>query len=353
MTDEDAVQAASGRSPPLIPLKWRAELRDRVVKRGIQFVCGTPDYVPAGAASDIPLLRAGAKFAWLQGLRCVGRREFVTKSGIGYPFVCHIGDLSEYPYYHPHAYAKELALCFGWLATVERPIVYDLGANVGFISTHLAQMLAAKSPRIFAFEPVPETYAKLAISIAQLKLNNVVQSISSAIRDDAEPVHLVWSRGNSLVSHVRPAEADTSCGNTEIVSAPATTLDLHSANTNSSPDLIKMDIEGSEIAALRGARSLLAGEKRPAILFEYNPVTIKAQGTSPRCFAELLSAYDFHYVDDLENQLLPFGSPIADLNRIGWICNVFAVPKGAQAARWKACLATAQDWLKTHAARAA
>ncbi len=112
-----------------------------------------------------------------------------------------------------------------------------------------------------------------------------------------------------------------------------------------------MDIEGSEAAALRGARHLLSRDDRPAILFEHNPVTLSEQGATTRALAELLSGYEFYYVDDLQNQTLPFGSRVADIGRINWICNMFAVPRGDAAhAKWRAALALAQSQLGTPAA---
>ena len=57
------------------------------------------------------------------------------------------------------------AICAAWLRTEEKPIVFDVGANVGFVATQLAQMLNGRSPTIYAFEPVPATFAKLVLDL--------------------------------------------------------------------------------------------------------------------------------------------------------------------------------------------
>jgi len=283
---------------------------------------------------------------WLRALAGIGLRHFVARSGLGYEFVCHIGDLSEYPFYHPRAYEKELALSLGWLRQVARPAVYDLGANVGFISTHLAQMLADQAPKIYAFEPVPATFAKLEISVNRLGVHDTVRPVPLALSDTSGPLRIAFSRRNSLVSHVVTDQAAREIQGEQIVCARGTTLDEFSAETGVQPALMKMDIEGSEVAALRGAKDLLSREDRPSILFEHNPVALGERGVDPKCFLELLSGYEFYYVDDLQDQMLPFGSRIPDLGRVNWICNLFAVPTGKEnAAKWHSAVTFARNEL--------
>lgn len=317
--------------------RWQIELRARVVRRGIQVACGSADFVPTSAAADVPLITGGLRFAWLKGLAALGVEHFVSRSGFGHKFVCHVGDLAEFPFYHRRAFERELMLCLGWLHQEERPVIYDLGANVGFVATQLAQMLEPQSPRIYAFEPVPATFARLVKSITLLGLDDHVQAIPAALTAQPGSVQIAYSTSNSLMSQVR-ATADAVTGET-IVDATGVTLDAFSAEIDRKPSLLKMDIEGSEIAALSGARRLLSGPDRPAIAFEHNPVALAECGTHAGAFLELLPDYAFHYVDDLAGQLRPFGSPVADLGQIGWICNLFAVPRGpAAAARWAAAL---------------
>jgi hypothetical protein len=145
-----------------------------MVRRGVRAVCGPSTAIPTSAAANIPLFSASLRFAWLKVLGAAGIRNFVSTSGLGFDFVCHVGDLSEHPFYHRRAYESELALCAAWLHDENEPVLFDIGANVGFVSTQLAQMLAARSPTIYAFEPVPTTFAKLVQSVHRLGLNDRV-----------------------------------------------------------------------------------------------------------------------------------------------------------------------------------
>ena len=176
-------------------------LRTRIIEFGIRVIWGKQAF-PASMAADIPLMRAGLRMAWLRTLGAVGVKNFVTRSGLGYDFVCHVGDLAEYPYYHRCAFQHELAICAGWLQGEQNPVVYDVGANVGVFATQLAQMLAGQSVEIHAFEPVPATFAKLVQSVQQLRLHDRVHPIAAAVLDDPRPVQLTYSARNSLYARI-------------------------------------------------------------------------------------------------------------------------------------------------------
>jgi FkbM family methyltransferase len=312
-----------------------------VVKLGIQLVLGRTATMPTTAADDVSLISAGVRMAWLRMLGSVGVRNFVATSGLGYDFVCHVGDLGEFPYYHPRAFEKELALAAAWLRHDDNPVVYDLGANVGFISTQLAQMLADRSPRIYSFEPVPATFSRLVESIRRLGLGDRVHPIAAAVSDHSRPVRLAYSQRNSLEAQV-VLDASNLCPPDATVYAAGITLDEFGAAMETHPSLVKMDIEGCEVAALRGARRMLARDDRPAILFEHNPTTLQRCGATTQSFRELLAYYTICYVDDLMGQRMPFGDSIADIGQVQWICNLFAIPlREGSAERWTSTLSHA------------
>jgi FkbM family methyltransferase len=315
----------------------RQRLRTRIVSRGIQMVYGSADVSPE-AAADISLVSAAARFAWQKALGAVGVKSFVTTSAMGYDFVCHTGDLASYPFYYRRAYQSELQLCAGWLQEEHRPVVYDVGANDGFLSTHLAQMLSGAMPRIYAFEPVPTTFAKLVQSVNRLELHGSVHPVPAAVVDRPGSVRISYSERNSLEAQVTPRGLNLRVGD-RIALAKAITLDGFCSSAGVFPSLVKIDVEGSEVAVLRGARGLLSRPDRPAILFEYNPVTLQECGESARTLLNLLPGYSLHYVDDLRRQQIPFGRPIHDVEHIDWICNLFAVPPGeCSARRWASVL---------------
>lgn len=319
---------------------WRADLKNRLVTWGIRVVCGADSTVTASAVAEISVVRAGLGMLWLRTLGALGVRSFVARSGLGHKFVCHVGDLAEHPFYVPNAFQNELALCAAWLEQETAPVAYDVGANVGFFCTHLAQMVA-KPAQIYAFEPVPTTFVKLVQSVQRLGLADRIHTVAAAVGDDHEPLQLNYSDGNSLYAQIRSDEPNPRAGSARAYAA-AVTLDSFHATADAMPALIKIDVEGSEIAVLRGAKRLLAGDDRPAVMFEYNPMTLSERGACSREFASLLAGYDLFYVDDLEGQRLRFGAPVPEVDDVDWICNVFAVPRAAvESGRWAAAFAAA------------
>jgi FkbM family methyltransferase len=350
------VAAGSARAPQSIgaaeagiggrPDHWQ-NLRTRIIEFGIRVIWGKQAF-PATMAADIPLLRAGLRMAWLRTLGAVGVTKFVTRSGLGYDFVCHVGDLAEYPYYHRCAFQHELAICAGWLRAEQAPVVYDVGANVGVFATQLAQILADQSVEIHAFEPVPATFAKLVQSVQQLRLHDRVHPIAAAVLDDPHPVQLSYSARNSL--YARIAAQGTPRPGEVLARAPGVTLDGFHASGGARPALLKIDVEGCEPAVLRGARQLLARPDRPAVLFEYYPDMLSECGAAADAFHELLAGYALHYVDGFEGQRMPFGSPVARIDEALGACNLFAVPLvEGWSARWASALADARHRLESRA----
>ena len=332
-SDKATAQAGSvGQRPG-----WRQRLRTYIVNHGIQVMCGSGGDVSAAAATDVPLLSGAARLAWLKALSMLGVTRFVATSGLGYEFVCHTGDLANFPFYYRRAYQAELELCATWLQGEDNPVVYDIGANGGFFSTHLAQMLAARTPRVYAFEPVPATFAKLAQAVQRLGLSASVLPVPVAVVDNPGPVNISYSERNSLLARVSPRGLNARVGN-KLAQVTGITLDRFCASEDAFPQLVKIDVEGSEAAVLRGARDLLSRPDRPAVLFEYNPVALMDSGASAQALLDLLAGYAVHYVDDLGGQKIPFGAPV-DAGEIDWTCNLFAVPLTPSAAnRWASVL---------------
>ncbi len=326
--------------------RWR-ELRTRIIEFGIQVIWGKSAF-PAAMAADIPLMSAGLRMAWLRALGTVGVKKFVTTSGLGHDFVCHVGDLAEYPYYHRRAFQYELTICAAWLRQEAKPVAYDVGANVGFFSTQLAQILAGQSLEIYAFEPVPSTFAKLVYSVHHLGLDDRVHPIAAAVLDDARPVQVSYCRRNSLYAQIA-AQGKPRAGDA-LAHAPGMTLDGFHSFVGALPALLKIDVEGCEIAVLRGAQHLLSRPDRPAVVFEYNPETLLECGADVDSFHELLAGYALHYIDGFEGQKMPLGSPVARVEESLGACNLFAVPLvEGSTARWASALADARRRLGSRA----
>jgi FkbM family methyltransferase len=70
-------------------------------------------------------------------------------------------------------------------------------------------------------------------------------------------------------------------------------------------DFIKMDIEGSELAALRGMSRLLAGRAAPPILYESNRYTLSFYGHTPQQLKQALEDLGYRNYQILPSRLVP------------------------------------------------
>ena len=60
-------------------------------------------------------------------------------------------------------------------------------------------------------------------------------------------------------------------------------------------DVIKIDIEGAEMPALRGGPGLLSGDDSPVLVMEFHPKTLAYSGHRPDDMLELLASYGYAF----------------------------------------------------------
>lgn len=280
-----------------------------------------------------------ARRYWLKTLRLASVKHFRARSGLGLPYICYIGDFAgEAPFIEPGHSVIELRLMAEWCRTIERPVVFDVGANNGFIATQLAQLLKDRQLRIYSFEPVPSTYAQLKLAVESLRLDHVVIPVCCAVSDSSGITTLAFNPRESLFAQVRNDTLNARAG-TEKATAAMLAIDQITSSIGLKPDLLKIDVEGWEPRVLQGAAKLLADASGPAICLEWNPATISETGASIDALATVLEKYRVYYVDDFIGQKMEFGEEILRLKEIDWICNVFAVPRTSIAeSRWNKLL---------------
>lgn len=140
----------------------------------------------------------------------------------------------------------------------------DVGANVG-VYTGWASRCVGDGGRVIAFEPVPATRAHLEYVVSLNSLDNV-RVVPKALGDGPGTVTLwVVPNASGLSSAVAPADGSSA----RPVEVPMSTLDDElSTAGGSSPALVKIDVEGYEMAVLRGAVRTLGADDGPAVLFE-------------------------------------------------------------------------------------
>lgn len=143
-------------------------------------------------------------------------------------------------------------------------VVLDVGANIGWYSLHIAAQESAA--RIYAFEPVPMTYAKLTANVALNRMGDRVIAVAHGLSDKpgAFEMFLPGTSGSpaASLSNLHPTEESRR------VTAHFSTMDAFVAERGiERVDLLKCDVEGAELMVLKGGEASLARFK-PAILIE-------------------------------------------------------------------------------------
>lgn len=167
-------------------------------------------------------------------------------------------------------------------------VMLDIGAHVGYY-TLLAAKLVGASGKVYAFEPEPENYATLLRNIELNKLDNVV-AVRKAISNRNTPCQFFLSQldnGNHSLVHLGLPEKGT-------ISVETTTLDQFLEEVGwPRIDIIKMDIEGSELAALEGMEKFFARAQQIRLVIEFCPWILKTLKVEPIHFLDYLAAAGF------------------------------------------------------------
>ena len=126
--------------------------------------------------------------------------------------------------------------------------VFDVGANAGYY-TLLFSRLVGPAGRVVSVEPLPETGANLLHHVRANRLANVrVVPAAVAATGGWMPFQIA---GSNSMGHLGG-------GGDATLEVATTTLDALRATVAEPPSVVKMDVEGGEGDALRGAAALLA-----------------------------------------------------------------------------------------------
>lgn len=144
----------------------------------------------------------------------------------------------------------------------------DVGANIGIYSGW-ASRLTGPAGRVFAYEPVPATRAYLNAVIAMNHLDNVTVIPKALGKQPGSVTLWVVPNASGLTSAVPPEAGSTEAARLQPVDVPQVTLDDElAARGGPPPTLVKIDVEGYEMAVLEGAVRTLSAPQPPAVVFE-------------------------------------------------------------------------------------
>ena len=140
--------------------------------------------------------------------------------------------------------------------------VYDIGANVGYVSLSFAKWVGPRG-RVIAFEPVPSNVNSLRENIKINRLDNIQLLDLAAsdrcgeavirIAENLSTASMVWHRHDPL--------------SVELAIKTVSIDELVDSGSLDSPTFVKIDVEGAEGSVLTGMRRTVAA-CRPVLFIE-------------------------------------------------------------------------------------
>ena len=212
-------------------------------------------------------------------------RQFVTRQRLrtGAAVELDLGDPPQSVAFVTRRYEPDMITAISRLLP-DRGILFDVGANIGLITFSVAAIRPEVS--IHAFEPDP--------SNAERWRRN--HKLNPDARAALEPTALGASAG--AVSMVRGHEAGWTHVGPAVGSATPmaemTTLDSYVDERGiSTVDVLKLDVEGYELFALRGGQELLDRHRIGAIVCELNDPLLARYGVKRADVISFLAGYGY------------------------------------------------------------
>jgi FkbM family methyltransferase len=163
---------------------------------------------------------------------------------------------------------RQYFLSRGALSIAPRPgdVVLDLGACFGDTAVFFANTVGGEG-RVYAFDPLPAHQAVIDFNVQQNGLGGRVVTVPLAVSDKTSAP---GRAGPALAAGVAQPGFSLHAAPQDI---PLTSIDDFARDQGvARVDFIKMDIEGYELAALRGARQTIARSRpRLAISLYHRP----------------------------------------------------------------------------------
>lgn len=166
--------------------------------------------------------------------------------------------------------------------------VLDIGAHIGLFSACSSQ-LTGPTGKIVCVEPTPGTFSILKETLRLNHCDNVTPVMAAVSDKEGSATfyisHTAGCNSNSLVKN--KSENQLSAYDVKLV-----TIDSLVATYSLKPSLIKIDVEGAELDALKGGTKTFK-EYKPVIILGLHPDFIRQKGDSLEAIWDLLRASNY------------------------------------------------------------
>jgi FkbM family methyltransferase len=194
----------------------------------------------------------------------------------------------------------------------------DAGTNRGQVLRNAVRV--APGGMHVAFEPIPELAAALALEFPTVDCRSKALSSQPGT---AEFCHFRQLDGWSGLRR-RPEISDRR-GEPEFITVGVSTLDIELAALE--PAVVKIDVEGAEVAVLEGATGMLS-RSRPLVIFEHVYEAAALYGAEPGAPWELLHGLDYEIFSITGDGPYTRSEFIASTATVNWLATPLRSPAG-------------------------
>lgn len=170
---------------------------------------------------------------------------------------------------------------------------FDVGAHFGYYSL-LASWIVGDEGRVVAFEPTPSSQKILGDNLGQLE-NAKVEPLAvwsgTGVREFRD-FGVQYSAFNSFFD---PRLEKGSSPSSHLLSVETTSIDAYVERTGTSPDVVKVDAESSEVEIVNGMAETLSA-RRPIIAVEIGDAGV---ANAPTTSDILVAMSKFSYVPSI------------------------------------------------------
>ena len=159
----------------------------------------------------------------------------------------------------------------------------DAGAHIGYLTVHLARAVGPEG-RVFAFEPEPDARRALTRNLQRNEVAGRVTVLPHALGAAAGRA-VLHVGGGGETSSLASVPGERATAEVEVVALDEVLPQSQRV------DVVKLDLEGGETAALRGMTGILARSPAAVLVVECNPGRLEAMSSSQEellaCLADL------------------------------------------------------------------
>jgi len=182
--------------------------------------------------------------------------------------------------------------------------IFDCGASVGYWSWEVGELF--EGSQIIAIEPNPRVTPKTRELLPHMASNPIIEecavgaSVGSALLN-------VWNNDETKMSRSSVKE-HVQGDPKEKISVKLKTLNSISVEYNVMPDLVKLDLQGYELDALRGAGDVL--ESTEVMIIEFGCLSAYIDRTTPYDLIALMYSNDYCLYDIVDLIYRPYDNAL-------------------------------------------